>query len=225
MNNANLRQLLGIALLLALVASCGKKSSDTEEPVTPPAADSATVRYQVTSSNRSSGLVNWTTVKGAGKQVAFKGNGTTRIEVYKFNFMPSSFDSPAFELITVRVPAGTYTDAEFNYQMIPSRDPALQLIGTYTTGGVSTPVRVNIDQFAEIATKLPSVTLAGGKTYNALITLDLAAIMNGVTAANLNNAARTNGEIVIAYYSNVSMLQTIINNINNVVHHQVTLGE
>jgi hypothetical protein len=125
----------------------------------------------------------------------------------------------------VTIPPGTYTNAEFNYQMIPSRDPALQLVGSYTASGTTTPVKVNLDQFVEIATKLPTATLGANKSYNATLELDMTAIMNGITATQLNNATRTNGEIVIGISSNTGMLQTIINNINNVVQHKVTISE
>ncbi|RYZ23997.1 MAG: hypothetical protein EOO16_02710 [Chitinophagaceae bacterium] len=223
MNNTPLRRIVGCTLILAIAASCGKKSSDTDAPATP-SQDSATVRYVVTSSNRTGGLVNWTSARGAGKQVAFKANGTSRVEVYKYTFINADLYTTGYEVASVRVPAGSFTNVEFNYQMIPSRDPALQLVGTYTANGVSTPVKVNIDQFAEIATQLPTASFTGGTTYKALINLDLAAITNGITATNLNNAARTNNEIVIAYYSNPALLQTIINNINNVMRHSVTLS-
>jgi hypothetical protein len=226
MNNTHLSRIAGITLLFAIAAtSCSKKSSDTNPEPTAPSGDSATVSYRVTSSNRSSGIINWTSAVGAGKQIAFKGNTSSRVELYKYNFNTSNFFSSGYELTTMRVPSGTYTNAEFNYQMIPSRDPALQLVGSYTAGGTTTPVKVNIDQFVEVATKLPTATFASGKTYAATINLDMAAITNGLTATHLANATRTNGEIVIAYYSNPSLLQIFINNINNVVQHQVTLSE
>jgi hypothetical protein len=226
MINTNLRRVTGIALLAMLAFSCKKKSDDVT-PTPTPSGDSATLHYMVTSSNRSGGLITWTAATAAGKQVAFKGNRNagSRVEIYKYNFTTSNFYTPGYELTAVNVPSGTYTDAEFNYQMIPSRDPALQLKGTYTAGASSTPVTVNIDQFVEVATKLASTTLESGKSYKAMINLDLAAISNGISAGDLNNATRTNGEIVIAYYSNPSLLQVIINNINNVVHHQVTITQ
>jgi hypothetical protein len=122
------------------------------------------------------------------------------------------------------VPPGNYQNAEFNYQMIPSRDPGLRLRGSYISNGVAVPVRINIDQFVEVSTRIPAVTLEAGKTYTARLKLDLRRMMEGISATQLNNAQRTNGEIVIAFYSNPNLLLTVVNNINNVIRHEVTIN-
>ncbi|GAB4091713.1 hypothetical protein [Flaviaesturariibacter terrae] len=205
----------------ALFTSCKKNSSDN--PTGPTSADSAHVTFKVKAINQDSGLIKFTAVTGTGKQVAFKGDGTSRVEVYQYNFQPSDFfGSGGFTLTTVPVKPGTYTNAEFNYQMIPSRDPALKLVGSTMINGASVPVEVNIDQFVEIATKLPTVTLEANHTYTATIALDLKQVQAGIFPGDLANATRTNGKIVIAYYSNASLLPVIINNINNVIQHQVS---
>ncbi|TCZ69053.1 hypothetical protein [Flaviaesturariibacter aridisoli] len=212
----------GVLVSAVLASSCSKKNND-DVPAGPSSSDSAHVTYKVMASNADSGLIRFTTVQGAGKQVAFKGNSTSRVEVYKYNFQPSNFlATGGYELTTVAIQPGTYQNAEFNYQLIPSRDPALRLTGTWSGSGTSVPVEVNIDQFVEIATKTPSVTLEAGKTYTALLNLDLKQLQAGIFPGDLTSATRTNGKIVIAYYSNPSLLQEFINNINNVMQHQVT---
>ncbi|RYE01313.1 MAG: hypothetical protein EOP50_02220 [Sphingobacteriales bacterium] len=179
--------------------------------------------YKVMATNMDSGLIHFTGVTGAGKQVVFKGDGATRTEIYKYNFQPSNFlGAGGYELTSVAIQPGTYQNAEFNYQLIPSRDPALRLVGTTMIGGVSVPVEVNIDQFVEISTKVPSVTLEAGHNYTAMLNLDLKQVQNGIYPGDLSGATRTNGKIVIAYYSNPSLLPVFTNNINNVIQHQVT---
>lgn len=216
--------LCGAVLLSgAFFTSCKKNSNDA--PVNPVSSDSAYITYKVTSTNRDSGLIHFTTVRGAGKQVAFKGNSSTsgRVELYKYNFQPSDFMTDSFALTTLAVPNGAYQNAEFNYQLIPSRDPALMLAGTWTANGASVPVEINIDNFVEVSTMLPTATLQAGHNYSALLNLDLQALQAGIYPGDLTSATRTNGKIVIAYYSNPALLQVLINNINNVMHHQVTL--
>jgi hypothetical protein len=201
---------IAFSIITAVFTSCDKK--DKVE------GNNATVLYSATTTNRTSGLVNWTSGAGSGRQIAFKGTSSTRVEVYALDTDAVDFFTNAAFIDTAIVPAGTYTNAEFNYQMTPTRsEPALQLKGTYN----GTPVTVNIDLFTEIATKLPSVTLEARKTYKATLQLDLSAMMNGVSATQLNNATRTNGEILITPFINANLLVTITNNVNNVMQHPV----
>jgi len=209
--------ILTAGICLAALASCKKKGDDT--PAT------ANVNYQITTTNRSSGLINWTAASGTGKQVSFKGtsSGGARVEEYKLVFNQIDLFTNA-AITSLPVPPGNYQNAEFNDQMIPSRDPGLRLQGSFTSNGTTVPVRVNIDQFVEIATRMPSINLEAGRNYTANLTLDLSKVTEGITATQLNNAQRTNGEIVIAFYSNSNLLLTIINNINNVMRHEVTVN-
>ncbi|RYY87079.1 MAG: hypothetical protein EOO15_12920 [Chitinophagaceae bacterium] len=216
---------LSCAVLVAgaLLASCSKSSS-SDAPTGPSSSDSAHITFKVMATKQDSGLINFTSVTGAGKQVAFKGNGTGRVEIYKYNFQPSNFlAAGGYELTNVAVQPGTYQNAEFNYQLIPSRDPALRLTGTAMVNGASVPVEVNIDQFVEIATMTPTVTLEAGRNYTAMLNLDLKQAQAGIFPGDLSSATRTNGKIIIAYYSNPNLLQVFINNINNVIRHQVTV--
>ncbi|GAA4329047.1 hypothetical protein GCM10023184_19260 [Flaviaesturariibacter amylovorans] len=210
--------MLALAAASTLLFACSKKKDD-------PDAGKATINYQVTSSNASSTDFTFTSAKGSGKQIAFKGDGSTRVEEYLLNFNNVDFFSngAAGAIASIKVPAGSYTNAQFNYQMIPSRNPALEIRGTYNANGTPVPVRINLDQFVEISTKMPSVTLEAGKTYTATLNLDLAKVVEGITASHMTNATRTNGEVVIAYYSNPALLQTVVNNINNVIQHSVTI--
>ncbi|RYY98156.1 MAG: hypothetical protein EOO11_08860 [Chitinophagaceae bacterium] len=209
------------ALLAAssLLFACSKKKDD-------PDAGKATVNYQVTSSNRTGSNFNFTSATASGKQIAFKGNSSARVEEYLLAFNNVDFFSngPTGAIASIKVPAGTYTNAEFNYQMIPSRSPALEIKGNYTaTGGTAVPFKISLDQFVEIATKMPTITLEAGRTYTATLNLDLQKVVEGISAGDMTNATRTNGEVVIAYYSNPALLQTVINNINNVIQHSVTV--
>lgn len=201
---------LAVLFTLSTLAfsSCKKDSTDKSE-----------INYQVKTVNRS-GLVNWTAGTSNGKQIEFKGtlNGK-RVEEYILTFDQVDFFKDAGATIkSVELQPGTYTDVDLNYEMTPSRIPALQLKGTFNSSTGPVPITLNLDNYLEIATKTASLTVEPGKNYTATLTLDLAAITSGITQAMLNNATKTNGEIFLSYYSNQSLYSIIINNINNKIH-------
>jgi hypothetical protein len=197
-------------LTFTLLTSCKKEA--TEEKL-------SDINYKIKTTNRS-GLVQWTSGTGSGKQVEFKGTlAGSRVEEYVLSFNQSDFFASSPVLIgKASVRPGSYTDLELNFEMIPSRNPSLQLKGTFSSNGVTTPITLNLEQYLEIMTKKTNLDVAAGKNYTATLVLDLNTITNGITQTMLANAQRTNGEIIIAYYSNASMYSTIINNINNKVH-------
>lgn len=219
-----LKSVLAIATLLSIAfTSCSKKSSTPTDPNAPNPND-AVVNYQVQAINQSSGIVQWSTGTALGKQVAFKGNSSSRVERYIPIYNDISISSATSYLNKVEVPSGTYTDAEFNVQLTPSRNPSLQLKGTYNNGTESIPVTLNFDQFVELATKVPTITFEGGKTYTATVKLDLASLMSVISATQLSAATRNDtGEIFINFQQNVSIYNSLLNNINNVMQHTVEI--
>jgi hypothetical protein len=204
----NPKNLLALLIVAAVgFSSCSKNDNDD---------DLVGVTYFLKTTNRTSGPITWSSGTGSGKQIEFNGtvNGT-RVQETKLSFEPVDFFAANTATINqIKVPAGNYTDVEMNFEMIPSRNPALQLKGSFS----GTPVTLNLENFVEISTKTATMNLESGKNYAATMILDLAAITNGITSAMLTSATRTNGEIIISFNSNVALYSTITGNINNKVH-------
>jgi hypothetical protein len=203
----NPKTLLTLLVFAAVgFSSCNK---DNDE-------DLVGITYLLKTTNRSSGPITWSSGSGSGKQIEFSGtvNGS-KIQETKLSFEPVDFfGANAATVNQIKVAPGSYTDVEMNFEMIPSRNPALQLKGSFS----GTPVTLNLENFVEISTKTATMNIESGKNYVATMILDLAAMTNGITSAMLTNATRTNGEIVISFNSNVALYSLIASNINNKVH-------
>lgn len=180
------------------------------------------VHYHIKTTNRSSTMFNWTSGTANGRQIEFKGTTSgNRVEEYVLTPNQVNLFGTSSFIKEVKLKPGTYTNVEMNYEMTPTRSPSLQLKGTYNNGTTTTPITLNLEQYLEISTKLAIIEIASGRNYIATINLDLNSLMTVFTAAQLNNAQRTNGEIIIAYYSNPVLYAAIIDHINNKMTHQV----
>ena len=60
-----------------------------------------------------------------------------------------------------------------------------------------------------------NVTLLSNTGYHALTTLNLSLLTRGISQAMLDNAAKTNGAIVISSSSNVDLYTIIFNNLRD----------
>lgn len=124
--------------------------------------------------------------------------------------------SPLSSLGVVEVPAGFYEEIEFQIEVGPgSGENALQLDGTYSSSGLSTPVSFRLNVPLEIESEKENILVAGAANYTALTTLDLSLIATGATDAMFANATFTNGVIVISATSNTELFQIFYNNLRN----------
>lgn len=113
---------------------------------------------------------------------------------------------------TVAVPAGTYTNVDFEIEFgSTSTINAFEISGMYN----STPIVFRIIDGGEneVEAELANVTLMRDKTYSAMITLDFSKLTLGITAAELNSAPRDNtGAIVILDNSGTGSLYSKMKN-------------
>lgn len=183
--------------------------------------DAPGITYNLKSINKISSIsggsnssINWTNafanvteihfqIEKDGAQIKHKSDAHKKIDL----FSTQSF------LGNVVVPPGTYTKVEFEIELVStSNEAAFELKGTYNT----IPVIFKVNGSYEIETERDNVTIADGKNYTAITALDLSLLTKGVTETMLNDAVRTNGEIVISSSSNVSIFEIMRINLHTI---------
>jgi hypothetical protein len=105
----------------------------------------------------------------------------------------------------VAIPAGTYRSLQFKIELhdIGGKAP-LRLEGTYTAGGVTTPIVFEVSGTTIIKCEKESIVIdASTANYTALTTIGLITLTNDVTEADLKVADRVSGKIVISATTNV----------------------
>ncbi len=210
------------AIILFAFASC-KKNSD---------ADSSSFSYQLKTSNRTTAInktsvsarteaasIQWTSgtastlalkfeAKNSSGEVEFKQNTQQQIDL----FAASSV------LGNITIPQGTYSEVEFKALLSPSgNNPALKLSGIFSTTTANLPVVFIMNTSTELKAEKNNVTVAAGTNYSALNTIDLSQLTRGISQADLNGAALTNGTIMISSSSNGNLYAIMVNNLNS--HH------
>lgn len=218
----NYGSFLGVALMLA---SCAKDDST-----------GAKVSYQVKPSNftasigstvSSSGLVvnvnsnsslTWTSGSLNISEIDFEAeNNNLEIEYeLKDQYNINLFNlSPLLGNITI--PDGTYDEVELKLKLSKSITPNLPLTlkGSYTnSAGTKVPVEFYFNEEFEMEVKAEDLTVSGNTDYLALINVQLNKFMTNVTSSDLDQAAKSNGAIVISASSNVNLYNTLKANMN-----------
>ena len=204
-----------VASTTLIFASC-KKDSVT--------GSTAGIKYQLQTTNRSSllarvasGNLLWESGFGSAKEIKFEAK-SNNLKVEFKSEVPQRIDlfSSVATLGNVTLTPGTYTEVEFEVELVPtSSDPALELKGQFTSNSVTTPVIFRVSTPLEIENEVNNVVVTDNSGYKALTTLNLALITKGVTEAMLNNAVRTGGTVVISSTSNPTIYNIILNNIHD----------
>lgn len=219
-----MKKILMIAPLVLVLASCNKNH------------DASAIAYQVKSGNRSymagqagtsglsaqsrtlgTGTLEWTSGHALVQELEFEAEqNNLEVEFKKSLNQEVDLFSPLSSLGVVNVPPGLYEEIEFQIEVRPSGSaPAFTLDGSYTSGGVSTPVSFRLDAPLEIESEKENIMVTDGASYTALTTLDLSLIATGATDAQFGNAVRTNGVIVISATSNPELYQIFYNNLKS----------
>jgi hypothetical protein len=162
-----------------------------------------------------SGYANPTLIQFAAKQqgteIDYKSTNTAPIDL----FAPNAMDFGGFTL-----PAGLYKEIELKMRLNGrGSDPALYLEGDYVYNGVTTPIQIRVDDEMWLKTEVKDVTVDENSTMAALIDLDMANFLDGISDNMIRNAQLTNGILVISRNSNRSLYNAIVNNIKNKRHH------
>src|SRR5205085_1111300 len=145
--------------------------------------------------------------------------GTTEVEysstagqqVNLFSLAQSAFGN-------ITLPDGTYSEIELKINVNgTTTTPALELNGVYNNGTADIPVSFRVTTPLIIKAEKNNVDITSG-SFTAVTELDLSVYTTGITQTMLNNAAKTNGTIVISSVSNASLYNIIVNNIDR-FHH------
>jgi hypothetical protein len=115
----------------------------------------------------------------------------------------------------VAIPTGTYRGLQFTIELhdIGGKAP-LRLEGTYTAGGVTTPIVFEVSGTTIIKCEKESIVIdANTASYTAITTLGLVTLTSDVTEADLKAADRTSGKIVISASTNVFVYNKMVANL------------
>lgn len=185
------------------------------------------VRYQLKSTNPSSslartatgssasarlnGTLTWTSGFANATRIKFEAETNNREIEYKSTAKQRlDLFSAISSLGSITIPPGTYKEVEFKIEIAPAgNEPALELKGTYN----GTPVTLRVDNAFEFKAEKEGVTITDNNGYTAITTLNLALLTQGITDADLSNATKTNGAIVISATSNTNLFAKIVNSL------------
>lgn len=117
---------------------------------------------------------------------------------------------------TVSIPKGTYRQLEFRSELAQASNHAsLRLEGSYTAGGVSTPIVFEANSPLEVKAKKDSIVVGEGATYAGITTLSLAVLTQGITEADLKAANQLGGKIIISANSNPGLYSKMLLNLES----------
>lgn len=213
--------LLGSALILS---SCQKNTGDGK------------LAYQVKPANFTASIA--TTMSGSGLVVNVNSNSSLTWTSGKMNIAEIDFEAKKDKIETeyqlktpfsvdllnlspvlgnISIPDGTYDEVELKLSLKKSTnsDILLTLKGNYTdAAGSKTPVEFYFNDDFEIEVEAEDLVADGTTDYLGLINVQLNKFLTNVSSANLDQAIRTNGIIIISATSNMDLYNTLKGNLN-----------
>ncbi|MES2874672.1 MAG: hypothetical protein V4708_13180 [Bacteroidota bacterium] len=217
----------GIPLLAAVLvlSSCEKDDSTGSGKLSykvKPANFTATIGSTISGSglpapvNTNSSLT-WTSGSLYISEIDFEAESKDREIEYEFK-QGVSVDlfnlSPI--LGTITIPDGTYDEVELKLELKKSSTTIpLTLKGTYTDGGgAKIPVEFYLNEDFEVEVEAEDLVVSGSKDYLGLINVQLNKFMTNVLSADLSNATKSSGVIVISSTSNMNLYAKLKANLN-----------
>ncbi|MES2004799.1 MAG: hypothetical protein V4450_09775 [Bacteroidota bacterium] len=178
----------------------------------------ATVSFQLKAavSPVNGAAITWTagTAGVANTKIEAKKNDSSAVE---FKSAPNAQVDlfGAVNIANVAIPTGTFRHVEFwlELQALNSK-PVLFLDGTYTAGGVTTPISFEAGSAITIKSSLDSMIISSASgNYTSLTTLGLVTLTQDVTEPDLKAATRTSGKIIISSSSNTPVYAKMMANL------------
>ena len=164
-----------------------------------------TVNLQWTSALASVNLLKFE-AKSNGSEIEFKSNIRQTIDLF----------SATNALGNITIPPGSFSEVEFKASLSPSGStPALVMNGQLVDNSGTTAVVFQANEAIEIKGEKNNVTLTGTTVHNAIIAMDLSKIVQGISAAELASAVRTNGTLLITANINSTLYGKIVRNLQN----------
>jgi hypothetical protein len=182
------------------------------------ATGSASISFQLkaaTSAINGAGIT-WT--------VGSAGVASTKIEAKKNDSSSVEFKADpnvqvdlfgAISITNVSIPTGTFRSVQLRSELQPlNSKPSLHLAGTYTAGGVTTPVTFDVSTPVVVTSNKDSILISGSvSSYTALTTVALITLTQDVTEADMKLADRVSGTIVISATSSVAVYNKMLANL------------
>ncbi|MDQ6609982.1 MAG: hypothetical protein M3Y85_09205 [Bacteroidota bacterium] len=215
-------KLIGVPAVILFLSFVGCKKESLSEK--------SSISYQLKTSNTSSamnrissagrteaGTILWTGGSAFANQIKFEAKNSSGEVEFKQNIQQQiDLFAATSSLGTITLPPGTYSEVEFKALLVQSGNkPALELTGTFTTGGISRPIVFRVSANVEVKAEKNNVTVVSGTNYSALNTIDLSQLTRGVTGADLSNATLSGGSIILSSNSNSAIYNTILNNLSS----------
>jgi len=117
-------------------------------------------------------------------------------------------------ITNIAVPTGTFRHVEFHSELQPlNSKPSLHLEGTYTAGGVTTPISFDVSTAITVKSTRDSVVIAANGNYTAVTSVTLVTLTQDVTEADLKVADRTSGKIIISSTVNIAVYAKMLANL------------
>lgn len=204
-----LRSTLAVLAFTALFASCVKNDNTAgsgiafqlKALVSP--VQGASIVWTIGTANVTE--VKIEAFKSDNSQIEYKSKADTFVNL----FAPVT-------IATVNIPKGTYRQLEFRSELAQaSNHAALRLEGSYTAGGVSTPIVFECNTALEVKAKKDSIVVGEGATYAGITTLSLAVLTQGITEADLKAASQPGGKIIISANSNPGLYSKMLLNLES----------
>lgn len=117
----------------------------------------------------------------------------------------------------ITLPDGTYDEVELKLKLKKSitSDIPLTLKGSYTNSiGAKTPVEFYFNDEFEMEVEAEDLVVSGTSDYLAMINVQLNKFMTNISSADLDQATKTNGTIVISSTSNINLYNKLRANLN-----------
>ncbi|MDQ0639845.1 hypothetical protein QF042_003410 [Pedobacter sp. W3I1] len=210
------------ALLMLLLTNCTKKevAADTKLSYSFSASNlNASLSSNATASGTvvapgTNGSINWTTASVNIAKVEFSATKAgTPVSLESKNLYMVNALKPDSLSGTVSLVSGVYEHNQFNLTMNSSTtNPPLLLTGTYIeASGTKIPVRFEMNQPQLIKLEATRVEVTSG-TYLAKVTIQLNALVTGLTASDFGQTTRTgaNNMIVISNTINKTLCDKLI---------------
>ena len=144
--------------------------------------------------------------KKSGSEVEFKTKVQQTVDLFNVNA----------SLGNISIQAATYDEVELKALLSPvGQEPALQMIGTLTSASGSTQVMFTANENIEVKGEKKNVTITGSTLQSADIPLNFSMIVKGMTSTEFDNAAQTNGVIVISASSNSALYNKMVSNLRS----------
>jgi hypothetical protein len=141
--------------------------------------------------------------KNDSSAVEFKSDPNTQVDLFG-----------AVVITNVAILPGTFRHVEFWSELQPlNSKPSLHLEGTYTAGGVTTPISFDVNTAITIKSEKDSIVIAASNNYTAITSVGLVTLTQGVTEADLKAADRTSGKIIISATANIPVFTKMLANL------------